>query len=297
MADRSPPVAVTALGSPESGSPEPGSPGPAAIPAKYGRVFAVALKAGVEYRANFFFSIAAAVAPVVIQTALWIALYGSDPGETLFGFTFPQMVAYTVIAQLVSRLVRTGFEYELSGDIRQGSLDRYLVKPVGYFGYRLFAFLGDKAAQTGFMAILLAVAVAVLGGLLGFAVTPASVALFACALVAAFTLNFLIFWCVGLVAFWLTEIGFLFEAARIVIIAAAGGIFPIAVFPRSVGRVLAFLPFRLTIQFPTELLCGRLAGPDIARSFALAGAWGVALWLLGQAIWARGLRRFAAVGS
>ena len=268
-----------------------------AIAGKYGKIFGTGFKAGLEYRANFLLSIAAAIAPVVIQTALWIALYGSDPAETLFGFTFAQMIAYTVIAQLVSRLVRTGFEYELNDDIRTGSLDRYLVKPVGYFGFRLFAFLGDKAVQSLVMGFLLAGAVVVLSFGFGFSVTPSAICLFIAALVVAFILNFLLFWCVGLAGFWLTEIGFLFEAARIVIIMASGGIFPLAVFGSRGERILGMLPFRFTIQFPVELLCGRIHAPQIAVSFALAALWILVLAALSQLVWRRGLRRFAAVGS
>lgn len=264
---------------------------------KYARVFSMGLKAGVEYRANFLFAIAAAVAPVVIQTALWVGLYGSDPSASLFGFTFAQMVAYTVIAQLVSRLVRTGFEYEVNTDIKTGSLDRYLVKPVGYFGFRLFAFLGDKAVQSAVMGLLLAVSVAVMSRVLAFAVSPLSCILFVCGLAVAFVINFLLFWTVGLVGFWLTDIGFLFEAVRIVIIAASGGIFPLAVFGERGARVLGTLPFRFTIQFPTELLCGRVPPSDIAPAFAFAGLWIALLWALGQIVWRRGIRRFAAVGS
>lgn len=264
---------------------------------KYAKCFGVGVKAGLEYRANVWFSVAGAIAPVVIQTALWIVLYGSDPSQSMFGFTFVQMVAYTVIAQLVARLVRTGFEYDINYEIRSGSLDRYLVKPIGYFGYRLFAFLGDKAVQGAVMGALLAVAVAVLSAVLGFSVTPSSVALFALAMVIAFTLNFLVFWCVALSGFWLTEIGFLFEAVRIVIIALSGGILPLAVFGSGPERFLSFLPFRFTIQFPTELLAGRIAPDAILPSFALSAAWIVALAALGQIVWRRGIRRFAAVGS
>jgi ABC-2 type transport system permease protein len=268
-----------------------------AVAVKYVKSFGIGLKAGLEYRANFLISLIAAIAPVVIQTALWIVLYGNDPGAVLFGFSFSQMIAYTVIAQLVSRLVRTGFEYDLNNDIRTGSLDRFLTKPVGYFGFRLAAFLGDKLVHSLVMGIFLAAALAVIAAVLGFALSPAAVALFLAGLMAAFVLNFLIFWCVGLVGFWLTEIGFLFEAVRIVIIAASGGIFPLAVFGPAGERWLGLLPFRFTIQFPTELLCGRVAAADVAPAFALAALWALALGLLGQILWARGIRRFAAVGS
>lgn len=264
---------------------------------KYAKCLGTGFRAALEYRVNFFLSLAGAIAPVVIQTALWIVLYGDDPDASFFGFTFQQMVAYTVIAQLVSRLVRTGFEYEVNWDIKSGSLDRYLVKPIGYFGFRLFSFIGDKIVQTLFMGVLLALAVGALALSLGFAVSAGSVALFALSLVLAFALNFLVFWCVALAGFWLTEIGYLFEAVRIVIIAASGGILPLAVFGPDASRVLSLLPFRFTIQFPAELLTGRIAPESVVPSFAMALFWAFALAALGQAVWSRGIRRFAAVGS
>ncbi len=267
------------------------------VAGKYAKCVKTGFRAALEYRANFFMSLAGAVAPVVIQTALWIVLYGDDPAASFFGFTFPQMVAYTVIAQLVSRLVRTGFEYDVNWEIKTGSLDRYLVKPIGYFGYRLFSFVGDKLVQTVFMGFFLVVAVVVLTLALGFSASLASVSLFLLALVMAFVLNFLIFWCVALVGFWLTEIGYLFEAVRIVIIAVSGGVLPLAVFGPRASRVLSLLPFRFTIQFPTEVLSSRVRTGDLLPSFALAVLWALALALLGQFVWARGIRRFAAVGS
>ncbi len=269
----------------------------ATLAGKYANCVRTGFRAALEYRANFFMSLAGAIAPVVIQTALWIVLYGDDPSASFFGFTFSQMVAYTVIAQLVSRLVRTGFEYDVNWDIKTGSLDRYLVKPIGYFGYRLFSFIGDKLVQTVFMGFFLVAAVVALTVVFGFSANLASVTLFALALFVAFLLNFLIFWCVALVGFWLTEIGYLFEAVRIVIIAASGGVLPLAVFGSEASRVLSFLPFRFTIQFPTEILSSRVRPEAVLPSFALAFAWILALVALGQFIWARGIRRFAAVGS
>jgi ABC-2 type transport system permease protein len=271
--------------------PRPASAG------KYASCLGVGFKAGIEYRANILFSIAGAVAPVVIQTALWVVLYGGESGASMFGFTFPQMIAYTVVAQIVSRLVRTSFEYDMNNDIRTGSLDRFLVKPVGYFGYRLFAYMGDKLVQTAAMGLLLAASLAVLAFALGLSLTLQSIALFLLAMAVAFVLNFLIFWCIGLSGFWLTEIGYIFEGVRIVIIALSGGIFPLAVFGAPAERVLSWLPFRFTIQFPTELLAGRVPSADLLPSFALAALWMLILVAVGQLAWNRGLRRFAAVGS
>jgi len=223
---------------------------------KYASSFSLGLRGALEYRANFLISLLGAVAPVIIQTALWSRLYapgsgsvggtssagaqaGSGESLRLFGFSYAQMLGYVVVANIVSRLVRTGFEYDLNDDIRSGGLDRFLVKP----------------------------------------------------------LNFLIFWCVGLAGFWLTEIGFFFEAARIVIITASGGIFPLSVFGPGPEALLRALPFRFTIQFPVEVLCGRVAGAELLSGLALAVGWAAALFVLCRALWAAGVRRFVAVGS
>ena len=255
------------------------------------------LRTALEYRVNFLFALLSAVCPAVIQTALWTSLYGADPGELLFGFTYNQMIAYVVIANLVSRTVRTGFEYELAQDIKSGGLDRFLVKPIGYFGFRLFAFLGAKSAQTVVMVAVLTAAVLVMSSVLAFPIAAAAILGFCAAILIAFALNFLIFWCVGTLAFRLTEIGFLFEAVRIVIITASGGIFPLSVFGPTGEAILKALPFRFTIQFPTELLCGRIPAGEVLADFGMAAAWIVVLVILARLLWANGVRRFAAVGS
>ena len=269
---------------------------------KYLSSFSLGLRGALEYRLNFFVSLLGAVAPVIVQTALWTCLYAPGAGaataaDTLFGFTYMQMLGYVVVANIVSRLVRTGFEYDLNDDIRSGGLDRYLVKPIDYFGFRMTQFIGSKAAETVFMGAALAAALVALSAATGFAVGAVAALGFVAALCLAFVLNFLVFWCVGLAGFWLTEIGFFFEAARIVIITASGGIFPLSVFGPGPEAVLKALPFRYTIQFPTEVLCGRVAGSALAWGLALAAAWSAALAVLARVIWSAGLRRFVAVGS
>lgn len=265
------------------------------VAGKYAAAFGNGLKAALEYRANFFLSLLAATSPIVIQTVLWIALY--SPGDVLFGYTFGQMVAYTVLAQLVSRLVRTGFEYQINEDIRLGGLDRYLVKPLGYLGFRLAVFLGDKSLQTLFMALLLAAATVILSFSVGLSVSAAAVAAFVVALLVAFVFNFLLFWSVAMAGFWMTETTFLFEAIRIVIITLSGGIFPLTVFGPAGEAFLRTLPFRFTIQVPVDLLTGRLSPDALGPDLAWATFWIIALGVLGQFLWNRGLRRFSAVGS
>lgn len=265
---------------------------------KYLRCFRLGLQDALTHRASLLLSPLGAVAPIILQVVLWNRVYAAGAaGDTLFGFTRDEMLAYAVVANLLSRLVRTGFEYELYEDIKSGGLDRMLVQPIGYFGLRIARFAGGKLADTAVTGLCLAGSFVVLVSRTTIGARLAVLPAFALALILALCLNFLIFWCVGLLGFWLTETGFLFEAVRVVIVTASGGIFPLSVLGRRAEAVLALLPFRFTIQFPTEVLCGRIApGPALA-GLALAAAWTLILPALAGRLWRSGLRRFAAVGS
>ena len=117
--------------------------------------------------------------------------------------------------------------------------------------------MGDKSLQSLLMAAILAAACLVLSLTVGLKIG------------VAFLFNFLLFWCVGMAGFWVTETTFLFEAVRIVIITLSGGIFPLSVF----GPV----------------------GEAVLKALALAWVGGLAV--LGALLWRTGLRRFSAVGS
>ena len=106
--------------------------------------------------------------------------------------------------------VYTGFEYQVNEDIKNGGLNKYLVKPVNYRSYQFFSFLGEKAPQ---LLILLAVAAALLifsVAVLGLMLSFPRVLAFLVSLILALVLNFFIFYCVALISFWLTDVNLLF---------------------------------------------------------------------------------------
>lgn len=264
---------------------------------KYTRSFLLGMQNAMEYRVDFLLSMVSAVWPIFIQFFLWTGIYGGAGSQSLFGYTYAQMIAYTVFANIVQRLTRTGFEYEMNEDIKNGGLDKFIVRPIGYFPYRMAVFLGGRLLQAAVLLLFLFGGVAAANAVLGTVVQTAHALQFLPALALAFALNFTVFFCVGMLAFTLTEIGFLYEAVRIVFIAMSGGIFPLDVFGREAAAVLGYLPFKYIVNFPVDVLSGRLAGPDV-----LAGCLTQALWIallsgLGALLWKRGIRKYIAAGG
>lgn len=264
---------------------------------KYFRSLLLGIQNAMEYRANFLLSMVSTVFPIFIQYCLWTAIYQGSKNTTINGYTYAQIIIYTVIASIISRLVRTGFEYEVNDDIKNGGLNKFIVKPIDYFTYKLACFIGQKLVQTIMIVLLVAGIFYFLYLKLGLPITPDRLIFFFCSLLLAFLLNFLIFFTVGTVAFWLFEIGFLFEAVRIVIIAMSGGIFPLDIFGADVTRVLNWMPFKYTINFPVEIINGKLDSTAWWQGLLIQTVWIFIFTLISRRIWSLGTKRYVAVGG
>ncbi len=123
--------------------------------AKYAKAFELGFQTALEYRVNFLISLISAAYPIFIQTFLWTAIFQASGNELVYGFTYRQMIAYTFLAGLVARIVRTGFEYEIMEDVKSGKFSKFLVQPLGYFPFQLASYFGQKLPGQAMILIIL----------------------------------------------------------------------------------------------------------------------------------------------
>ena len=262
----------------------------------YGYVFTMGMQKAMAYRADFFLGLFSCLFPIIMQVYLWSALYAAGAADAN-GYTYEQMILYTLLAGVTARIVAAGFENEVAGDIKDGGLSRYLIRPVSYSGYCFARFLGSKAADIG---LLLAVTAAVLAGsarVLGVPFPPVRLGLYGLSLVGALALNFAGVYTVARLGVWLTEIRQLFGTISIVIMVVSGGVFPLDIFGPAAAAAVQVLPFGYTTQFCVNIVNGRLAPGQIGRGFAVQWAWVAGFTLLYRLLWRRGARRYTAVGG
>lgn len=264
---------------------------------KYSKAFELGFQTALEYRVNFLISLISTAYPIFIQSFLWTAIYNGSSQPVVYGFTYRQMIAYTFMAGLVARIVRTGFEYDIMNDIKSGKYSKFLVQPLGYFPYRICSYFGQKAPN---LAMILSILVIVLFGLnafWGISLEFVRILAFLVTLTLAVTLNFLIFYCVSSVAFWIVEIGFLFEGIRIVTVLLSGGIFPLEVFGTQFLKVMNLLPFKYTVNYPINVLNGKISSTEIFMGLIIQCLWIAACWMIANLLWRLGGRRYVAVGG
>lgn len=264
---------------------------------KYRCTFRLGLENALEYRADFFLSLLSTVFPIIIQTFLWTFIYSSPNASVNNGYTYSQIMLYTLLAGMVSKLVANGFEHEINQDIKTGGLNKFIVRPIGYLPYRLCSFAGGKVPAAGILAVVVALVLAVAAPLLGATIDPVRIPLFLGSLALGVLLNFAIFYCIAMLGFWFTEIANLFGTINIVVVVISGGVFPLDIFGPAVKRITDLLPFKYTTQFPVDVINGKLAFADIGWGLLSQGVWIALLLGLAYLMWNRGLKRYVAVGG
>ena len=282
-------------------SPELGHPGRLLLSApwlkKYTQAFQLGIQVALEYRINFMISLISAAYPIFIQTFMWTAIYQNANEQAVYGYTYRQMIAYTFMAGLIARIVRTGFEYDIMDDIKNGKYSKFLVQPIGYFPYRLANFLGQKLPNLAMILGILVIVLIGLNTLWGVSLQFVQVLAFLVTLLLAVILNFLIFYCFSAVAFWIFEIGFLFEGIRITTILLSGGIFPLEVFGPKFVTFSNLLPFKYTINYPINVLNGKIPADQIIPGLLIQCVWIGLSWALARVLWHEGGKHYVAVGG
>lgn len=264
---------------------------------KYSKTFELGFQTALEYRVNFLLSLISAAYPIFIQSFMWTAIYRNSSEPVVYGYTYQQMIAYTFMAGLVARIVRTGFEYEIMEDIKNGKFSQFLVQPMGYFPYRLSSYLGQKLPNLGMILGILVVVLLGLNAFFGISLEFYRILAFLATLALAVVLNFLIFYCFSAIAFWIVEIGFLFEGIRIVTILLSGGIFPLEVFGPLFVRVSNWLPFKYTVNYPINVLNGKISSVETVQGMLTQCIWIVICLLMADYLWRVGSRRYVAIGG
>ncbi|WP_313560446.1 ABC transporter permease [Ruminiclostridium cellobioparum] len=264
---------------------------------KYTRVFILGVQSSMEYRTDFLLTIFSAFVPIVIQYFLWSAIFNNSSEAKVYGYTFAQMITYSILSGIFSKLLATGFEWEVASDIKSGGLNKFIVQPIGYFLYRISNFLGGKFINSIVMMFITLSTLVVLKYYLRDQIEIERIFFLLVILFLALLLNFLIFFCVSTLAFWMIEIWQVFTILGIVINVASGGIFPLDIFGKNFLRVIEFLPFKYTIYFPINVISGKLNYDDLSKGILIQLFWVVFLFILSNYLWKKGMKKYVAVGG
>ncbi|OXM83867.1 ABC transporter permease [Paenibacillus rigui] len=267
------------------------------MPSKYVKSFSLGVQKVLEYRTNFFLSLFNCIFPILIQFFFWKAVFASSNRSEVFGYSYNQLIAYSILAILMNKLIGTSFQFEIARDIKDGGLNKYLIKPIGYFAYRICCFLGEKSIEMLAILTLSMVVVWVLHLWLGFTVAGGQVLLFLCVVPLALLLNFFIYYSLSAIAFWFIESNGAFRTFGLLATIASGGLFPLDVYSSGMQKILLLLPFNYVVYFPIQLLSGKLSVEQIGQGLVMQIIWIGVFAILSGMMWNTGMKKYVAVGG
>jgi len=266
---------------------------------KYLHVLGIGLQNTLVYRVNFLFRAAFGLIPLAGTLFVWRAIYaGKEAGAGVAGFTLSSMISYYLLVTFVDALTAVAEDdWQIAADIKDGNISQFLLKPLDYLTYRLCLFLSGRVIYTTFALIPVTLFALHLREHLAWPPDGLTALCFVVSVVLAALLQFLLSYTMALLAFWVLDVStFIFIQFAFEYL-ASGHLFPLDILPPALATALKLTPYPYLCYFPVTVYQGRVTGGELAAGLAIQAAWVVAGYALARFIWARGIRRYGAVGG
>jgi ABC-2 type transport system permease protein len=260
----------------------------------YAATIRMSIAEGFQYRVAQYFWMIGMLAEPIIYLVVWTTIARAQGGE-INGVTTGQFAAYYIVWTLVRNMNIVFTPYGWEWRIREGQLSGHLLRPIHPIHYDIAYFAGWK-----FVVIALWLPIA---GILALAFRPdlqatvLEVAVFAVAIWGAYLIRTMFLWLLGMLSFWTTRVGAVFEVFFVAELLLSGRLVPMQLMPDWVQGLAAFTPFYWTFGFPIEALVSNLPASELLAGLAMQVLWtgiGTALVLVA---WRRAVRRYSAVGN
>lgn len=247
-----------------------------------------------QYRvANYFYMIGMIAEPV-IYLVVWSTIARAQ-GGSVDGYTPGQFAAYYIVWTLVRNMNIVFTPYGWEWRIRQGQLAGELLRPIHPLHGDISYFIGWKVV----VIVLWLPLAAILSLVFKPEIHPTllGVGVFFIAIWGAYLIRTMLLSLLGLITFWTTRVGAIFELYFAVELVLSGRLVPLALMPAWVQRIANLLPFRYAFGFPIEALVGNLQTGDL-----ITGVGMQLLWILVGAVsvsylWRYAIKQFSSVGN
>jgi ABC-2 type transport system permease protein len=254
----------------------------------------IAIAEQIQYRVSNYMYMLGMVAEPVVYLVVWSTV-AAQQGGSVGGITAGGFAAYYIVWTLVRNINIVFTPYGWEERIREGRLSAQLLHPLFPIVEDLGFFLGWKP-----VVVLLWLPIAAFLSLVFhpvFTATPLGVAVFAVSLLGAYLIRSLNQSSLGLVTFWTTRVGPIFQLYIAAELLLSGRLVPMTLMPSWVQALANVLPFQWTFGFPIEALVGNLSTEALLGGLAAQLFWILVGSILVRVVWHFAIRRYSAVSG
>jgi ABC-2 type transport system permease protein len=251
-------------------------------------LFRVKLGLILEYRAAVLIWTLAGITPLIMMF-IWLQIARSGDAE---GRSPAEFALYFLTAFLAIQFTQAWVVWNFDDLIRSGEFSIQLLRP---FDPWLSEFIENQTSNG--LRLPLNVAIVLIGLFLSGAwqiVEIDRLPAFALALVLAAQITFNINYAMALVGLWTERIKSVETWNYLMLFALGGAVFPLDLLPPGLRTLIDVTPYPWVVSFPTSVMTGEA---DLTSGFVSQLLWVGLAVIAHRLLWARGLKRFGAVGG
>lgn len=262
-----------------------------------GMILIMSFKNAIAWRVSMMFSIISGPLVIFANYAVWGGIFAASKSSTIGGFTFEGLMIYITISALLFYLIWDDLDYTLQDSVREGTLIKYLLRPVSFFWSEFIAKIGHRilALILEFIPALFVVYL-----FIGNTVLEGHFGWFAAFVVIAFTISFLIHALLGMLAFYFTKPRGMIQIYSVVSGLLYGAFLPLSMLPKIVQKISFFLPFQFVGFVPAQMFIGNYTLGGIVMTPGQLILYGLLhcaiLLIIVVLLWRHSVKRFCGVG-
>lgn len=260
---------------------------------KYLAVLAVTVQSSLAYPLETFARVGFMVVVIFVFAQLWTTTFRLSGRSSVGGFDLTRMIWYLVVTETVVMSSPRVFS-KIDGEVKTGDVAYVLNRPYRYALFHYAAYLGN--------ALLILPVNLGTGAILAFLLAgPPRLPLLAWPAVLlsvflAITLNFTIELMIGLLAFWFEDTYAFFWIYQKIVFTLGGLFLPLDLFPDTLRRIAASLPFTSIAYLPARLTAG-FDLPLFASTIGTQLVWLLVLGAIAALVYCGGVRRLNVNGG
>ncbi|OGM26662.1 hypothetical protein A3D00_00990 [Candidatus Woesebacteria bacterium RIFCSPHIGHO2_02_FULL_38_9] len=263
---------------------------------KYLTVFRISFQQEFVYRLNFVMWRVRNVLQVFLIFFLWDTVF-SNPNTVIFGYDRSKILTYVFALMIAKAFVLSSRSVDIAGEVSQGLLTNYLVRPVNYFKYWFARDLSSKALNLIFVSLEVGALFIILKPPFFFQTNLAQLGLTIVSLSIAICLFFLLLAVFNLFPLWYPEQAW--GATFLLLIFVdflGGGVFPLDILPPFLQKIIYLTPFPYLLFTPIQIYLGKVGLVESLKAIGISLVWLIILIRVLQGVWKVGLKVYRSEG-
>ena len=255
-----------------------------------------------EYRGNALIGLFAILSGLFIEYQIWSLIFVSNNYSMIpmdgveQGYTFEQLIVFIFLSIIVGQLKSSWVtSSQMILEIRQGLINKYLIRPISYFWYHFMMFVGINSLYIIVYMSLLVLFIYIFPGMIFQ--TIASILGFVISLLISIYLSYCIYFIMVCFAFWFGEVRSIVVAYNLGMLMISGQYIPIRLFPEEILSIIKWTPIPYLVDFPVSIATGIIEKSQWTLQINIALMWCLILTIISFIIYKLGIKGYEAYGQ